>query len=106
MVLTEAERDEYLAALREQVCSCCIERRANCPPCGPEKPCGVEAHLEKIVQMCRMVESNQMAVYIDLMHELICPNCEFRDTAACPCPLDYLLQPVLEAAESVRLCPV
>jgi hypothetical protein len=38
--------DEYRAELRENVCSHCIERRPDAPPCGAlGKACGIEQHL-------------------------------------------------------------
>jgi uncharacterized protein (DUF1684 family) len=43
-----------------------------------------------------------MANYIDELHEVICPTCEFKDSANCPCPLDYLLQLAVEAVERVE----
>lgn len=101
-MLTQREHDEYLAELREHVCSRCIQRAPGSPPCAPHgKPCGIEAHLAQLVQLCRTTDSSQMADYIDELHDVICPSCEFKDSAACPCPLDYLLQLAVEAVERV-----
>ena len=43
---TLIERGEYLAEIRKQVCSRCVERPPGGPPCAPlGKQCGVEMHL-------------------------------------------------------------
>ena len=85
------------------MCSRCIERGPNCPPCAPhDKPCGIEAHLSELVELCRTTDSNQMATYVDKLHELICPTCANKDSSTCPCPLDYLLQLAVEAVERVE----
>jgi hypothetical protein len=102
-MLTQAEHDEYLAELRSQVCSRCIQRGPDCPPCAPHnQPCGIEQHLPELVEICRTTDSIQMADYIDKLHELICTDCAYKDTAACPCPLDYLLQLAVQAVETVE----
>jgi hypothetical protein len=102
-MLTAAEHEEYLAELRSQVCSRCIERGPNCPPCAPHhKVCGIEAHLPELVEICRTTDSVQMATYLDKLHDQICANCEYKDTEGCPCPLDYLLQLAVEAVETVE----
>jgi len=102
-MLTNAEHDEYLAEIRSHVCSRCVQRGPGCPPCAPnDQPCGIEQHLPELVEICRTTDSIQMADYIDKLHELICPDCAYKDTAACPCPLDYLLQLAVEAVERVE----
>jgi hypothetical protein len=45
-MLAEVEMQEYLAEIRQEVCSRCVERLPASPPCGPlREPCGVELHL-------------------------------------------------------------
>jgi hypothetical protein len=95
--------DEYRIQLREDVCSHCVERRPNAPPCGPVgKGCGIERHLEQLVEICRNTDSNLIDPYIEQLHELICASCDYKDSSMCPCPLDYLLQLAVEAVEKVE----
>jgi hypothetical protein len=102
-MLTAAELAEYSDELRSQVCSRCIERQPGNPPCAVHgRPCGIELHLPELIEICRRTDSSQMATYIDQMHELICPDCDFKDSATCPCPLDYLLQLAVQAVETVE----
>jgi hypothetical protein len=99
----EHEYDEYLVALREQVCSRCIERRADCPPCSPHgKGCGIELHVPELVQICRSTDSMLMETYVNKLHDTICMNCAEKDTPNCPCPLSYLLLLAVEAVERVE----
>jgi hypothetical protein len=95
--------DEYRVELRDAVCSRCIERLPNAPPCGPlGKGCGIERHLAGLVEICRKTDSALIDPYIENLHDSICSNCEFKDRPACPCPLDYLLQLAVEAVEKVE----
>jgi hypothetical protein len=95
--------DDYVAELRAEVCSRCIERKPGAPPCAPQgKACGIELHVPELVQMCRSAESAQMAPYIDQLHDVICEHCSAKDGPTCPCPLDYLLQLAVEAIEKVE----
>lgn len=97
------EFEEHVAELRSDVCSRCIERRADCPPCSPHgKGCGIEEHIPQLVELCRSTDSRLMDPYIEKLHEAICPSCELRDSPDCPCPLDYLLQLAVEAVERVE----
>jgi hypothetical protein len=94
---------EYLAELRRQVCEHCIVRRSGTPPCDAKGiGCGIERHLEKLVEICRSVESSQIDPYVQRLHDDICADCEFRETAVCPCPLDYLLPLAVRAVETVE----
>ena len=95
--------DDYVTALRAEVCSRCIERQPGGPPCAPRgKPCGIEAHVPKLVEICRRTDSVLMDPYIEELHDRICADCQFKDTTNCPCPLDYLLQLAVEAIETVE----
>jgi hypothetical protein len=100
---TKDEFDEYRTQLREDVCSRCIERLPNAPPCGPlGKGCGIERHLESLVEIGRNTDSRIMDPYIEQLHDQICSTCDLRDKPACPCPLVYLLQLAVEAVEKVE----
>jgi hypothetical protein len=93
---------EYLSAVREHVCSRCIERPPGGPPCAAlGKRCGVELHLDSIVDMVHGSRAAQIDPYIDRLHTSVCANCAVRPTNQCPCPLDYLLLLTVEAIESV-----
>ncbi len=93
---------EYMAEIREQVCSRCIERPPGGPPCGPlGKRCGVEVNLPQLVDAVHLEGSIAMDPYIQHFHEDVCAHCENRPTNQCPCPLEYLLELAVEAIEAV-----
>ncbi len=97
------EYQDFLAELREHVCSRCIERQADCPPCGPHgKGCGIELHIPALVDICKRTDNVLMDPYIEQLHDTICVDCQLRDSPNCPCPLDYLLQLAVEAVERVQ----
>jgi hypothetical protein len=98
-----ASLDEYRAETREQVCSRCIVRRRGAPPCEPIGiGCGVERHLERLIEIVRTVESEMIDPYLDRMKEQICSDCEYQDQPVCPCPLKYLLPLAVSAVETVE----
>lgn len=92
----------YMAAIRDRVCSRCIERPPGGPPCLPlGKRCGIEINLAQLVESVRGVDSQTMEPYIEAFHDGVCEDCANRLTSHCPCPLDSLLLLAVEAIESV-----
>jgi hypothetical protein len=99
---TTAQLDEYMAEIREQVCSRCIDRPPGAPPCGPHgKRCGIELHLPEIVAVAHAARSRVIDPYIERFHNDVCTHCANRETSQCPCPLDPLLLLAIEAIEAV-----
>jgi len=95
--------EEYMAEIRAQVCSRCIERPPGGPPCLPlGKRCGVELNLRELVNAVHKEHSNWMGPYIDRFHEDVCAHCANRPTDQCPCALEYLLELAVEAIETVE----
>jgi hypothetical protein len=100
---SQGEYQDFLAELREHVCSRCIERRPECPPCAPHgKRCGIELHIPELVEICRSTDNVLMDPYIGKLHDTICVDCPEKDGPGCPCPLDYLLELAVEAIENVE----
>jgi hypothetical protein len=100
---TQDDLADYRTALQLEVCSRCIARPPGGPPCAPlGKGCGIERHLPAIVELCRTTDSALMDPYIEKLHDTICSDCEYKDTPACPCPLEYLLELAVEAVEGVE----
>jgi hypothetical protein len=99
---TQTQLDEYMAEIREQVCSNCIEHPPNGPPCAPHgKQCGIELHLPEIIKVAHSSRSRAMDPYIDEFHEKVCTHCANRVSDTCPCPLDYLLLLAIQAIDTV-----
>ena len=102
-MVASPELSEYQEALREEVCRRCIERRPGAPPCGPfGKSCGIENHVQELVDICRQTNSRCIDPYIQKLHETVCETCESKDSPSCPCPLDYLMLLAVEAVENVQ----
>jgi hypothetical protein len=101
-VVTMTGFEDYEAELKAEVCSRCIARLKGAPPCAPKGVgCGIERHVEKLVDICRSEDCVLIDPYLDRLHEDICQTCEFRDTRNCPCPLEYLLPLAVRAVENV-----
>jgi hypothetical protein len=99
---TGIDLEEYMAEIREQVCSRCIERRAGTPPCAPlGKNCGIELNLPQIIEAVHGVHSRSMDQYIIRLHNDVCAHCSALDSESCTCPLRYLLLLAVEAIEEV-----
>ena len=94
--------DHYLAEIRAEVCSRCVEQPLGGPPCAPHgKECGIETHLAEIVEIARATRSAAMDPYIERFHDDVCAHCSTRTSNHCPCPLDYLLLLAIQAIEAV-----
>jgi hypothetical protein len=99
---TDSELQDYLAEMREQVCSHCIERPEGGPPCAPlGKRCGIELHLPQIVEFVHAGHSDLIEPYTERLHDDVCATCTNRPTNQCPCPLEYLLSLAVQAVETV-----
>ena len=99
---TEEQLAEYMAEIRKEVCSRCVERPMGGPPCAPlGKRCGVELNLPRIVEVVQQVRSTSMEPYTQLFHDLVCTQCPNRPTEQCPCPMEYLLILAVQAIEAV-----
>jgi len=98
----EVEMQEYLDEIRQEVCSHCVERPPNGPPCGPlGKPCGVELHLPQLVEAVQLVHSTLIDPYLETNRQKVCQTCPLMYSAFCPCPMDSLAVLVVQAIETV-----
>jgi len=101
-MLDDVELQEYLGAIRDEVCSRCVERPPDGPPCGPlGKPCGVELHLPHLVEAIHEVHSELIDPYLDNNRCQVCAGCAFLHSSFCPCPMDSLAVLVVQAVEKV-----
>lgn len=102
-IMSTADRLEpYRRAIRERVCVHCPERPPLGPPCAPQgKRCGMELHLEELVDLVHRTESARIDPYIDGFHDGICTHCANATTSQCPCPLEYLISLAISAIEEV-----
>jgi hypothetical protein len=102
MMVTQTELTEYLDAIREQVCSRCVERPINGPPCAPlGKQCGVEMHLPQIVSAIHEVRSDWIGPYLENNRNRVCETCAQHHSSVCPCPMDYLAVLLVQAVETI-----
>jgi len=102
-MVAETEMNEYLAEIRKEVCSRCVERPYGGPPCGPlGKACGVELHLADLVKSVQEVHAGMIAPYLENNRNKICQTCpQHHHADFCPCPMDTLAVLVVEAIEAV-----
>ena len=101
-MVTEEDMVEYLDEIRKQVCSICIERPPGGPPCKPlGKECGVELHLPQLIDTIHEVHSPLIESYLEHNRSEICRNCSYLHSSICPCPMDYLAVPLVQAVEAV-----
>ena len=98
----EPTRAEYLAAIRDYVCSRCVERPPGGPPCLPHgKICGIELHLPEMLESIHRCDSPCIVPYLDETHKSVCAFCVHRGGEQCPCPMDRLAVLLVEAVEEV-----
>lgn len=98
----EPTRADYLTAIRDYVCSRCVERPAGGPPCLPlGKVCGVELHLPELIDAIHRCNSPYIGPYLAETHETICERCAYHGGDQCPCPMDTLALLLVEAVEEV-----
>lgn len=95
-------REEYLAKIRERVCSRCVERPPEGPPCLPHgKICGIELHLPELIETVGRCNSVCINPYLEENRTHICTSCPHLHGEQCPCPMDRLAVLLVEAIEEV-----
>jgi len=88
--------------IRKDVCSRCVERPPEGPPCAPlGKQCGIEMHLPKIIDSIHGVHSDLIGPYLYANRKQICEKCALLHSSICPCPMDYLSVLLVQAVETV-----
>jgi len=100
----------YRAAIRERICSFCLDRRHDGECNRPASdPCALETHLDVLVERVLAVGgSPDITDYVKSLRVSLCPTCrQDEDTGECPlrslaeCALDAYVLPVVEVIEEV-----
>ncbi len=101
-MVSEGQLAEYLEAIREDVCSLCIDRPPGGPPCEPlGKRCWIELNLPQLIDAVHSVHSEMLDPYLDALDQQVCAQCAIRTTDHCPCPLEYLIELAVQSIEAV-----
>jgi hypothetical protein len=101
-MVAQTQIDEYLQEIRDEVCSRCVECPPGGPPCAPQgKVCGVELHLDQMINSIHQVRSVCVQPYVDHNRQEVCANCAYLHSSVCPCPMDSLALLVVEAVDAV-----
>lgn len=99
--------NKYLKAIREKVCSICVDsdEKGNCKM-TEEECCAVELYLDRIVQIVHSIQSERMSDYVEALHQKICVECR-SDAEKCKlrldvnCSLDRYFPLIVETIKSV-----
>jgi hypothetical protein len=92
----------YRRAIRDQVCTRCIDRPPGGPPCGPRgRRCWIELHLRALVESVHRVRSGAVDRYVESFHDRVCTDRPNRFGDQGPCSLDFLLVLAVQAIEAV-----
>ena len=108
----ETTNDKYQAywnAIRQKVCSVCLDQ-ANDGSCGlTRRTCAIEKHLPRLAQVLSSIDSPRMDEYVAAVQTQICSQCPEQDAEgrcdlrnAGECALDAYLFLVLEAVEEIN----
>ncbi len=91
--------EEYRSEIRGRVCTHCLHRPSGGPPCAAlGRRCRIEVDLPRLIDTVHHVRSESTLPYIDDFHDHVCMHCANGD---CPCPLQFLLGPVVQAIDAV-----
>ncbi len=99
--------EKYLQAIREKVCSICVDsdEKGNCKMTD-EECCAVELYLDKIVDVIHSINSDRITDYVDALHQKICVECRGNFErcnlrADVNCSLDRYFPLIVETIKSV-----
>ena len=97
-----AQYAEYLAEVREQVCS-------HCPETAPDRPpfrlccrsCGVELQLPQFVESIHEAGEDLSELDPAPSRRVVCARCGCLDGGICPCPAGSLTTLLIRAVKTV-----
>lgn len=105
---------EYLEAIRHQVCSVCIDGlfdgKGQFVQCGlpADRTCPIEVYLPEVIELVQAIESPLMEPYFEVLREKICNECLQAEDGVCElrlkadCALDRYFILVVGAIEEVE----
>ncbi|MFI5264495.1 MAG: hypothetical protein ACHQM6_08275 [Candidatus Kapaibacterium sp.] len=102
--------DKYLEAIKEKVCTHCIDadREGNCR-ISSAKECTIESNYDRIVKSILAVKSTRYEDYVAGLRENVCENCSYGAPENCDdrneveCPLDRYYPMIVDAIEDVGI---
>ena len=100
----------YLQAIKEKVCSHCIERGPN-GECriSSDKVCTIESNYERIVSAVLSASSDRYEDYIGALRRNVCQDCGYGSPTSCDdrdhveCPLDRYYPMIVDAVELIGI---
>lgn len=99
--------ERYRQAIDEKVCRHCIDlgEDGRCTLTGDQQ-CGVQIHLEKIVEAVHAVQSRNLEDYVKVLREKVCASCKNQNPdgtcrlrSEADCGLDRYFALIVEAIE-------
>jgi hypothetical protein len=108
-VSTADRRETYMEAIRQKVCSVCLDARDD-QSCGlTGRVCAIEEHLPGVAAAIAATRSTRLDDYLDAIRSEVCRRCRHQDAAgacelrgAADCALETYLYLVVEAIEDVE----
>ncbi len=102
-MIPRAQYAEYLAEIRERVCSHCPHRSPDGPPyCRECHGCGVELQLAALVESVRDATGVLCGFDESPPRETVCARCQCLDGGCCPCALAPLSALIVRAVFAVE----
>jgi len=100
--------DIYLEAIKEKVCTHCIDADAfgNCR-ISTDRMCTIDSNYDRIVKSILATKSNRYEDYVAGLRENVCENCSYGNPADCDdrneveCPLDRYYPMIVDAIEEL-----
>jgi hypothetical protein len=97
-----AQYAEYLAEVRERVCSQCPETAPDQPPFGLRcRRCGVELQLPQVVESIHDACEELDEFDPSPGRRVVCARCGCLDGGICPCPAGSLTALLIRAVKAV-----
>lgn len=103
----------YLAAIKEKVCSHCIERgpEGECR-ISPDKICTIESNYDRIVSAILSSTSERYEDYVGALRRNVCQDCSYGNPKSCDdrdqveCPLDRYYPLIVDAVEAIGIANI
>ncbi len=100
--------DKYLKAIKQNVCSICVDsnERGGCT-LNEKESCAVELFLPQIIEVVHGVDSEKINDYRDKLRDTVCVQCRAKENGNCylredaNCSLDRYFALIVEIIQKV-----
>jgi len=101
--------DKYLKAIKQNVCSICVDsnEKGGCT-LNEKETCAVELYLSQIIEIVNSLETDDKKEYFSKLYDVVCTKCREKEEGRCylredaNCSLDRYFPIIVDVIRKVN----